>query len=92
MSGNLFVFLLVTSSTSMDLLLSLMIPIHIQFRTFTPQWGDVDTFVISKGSQFRPPAPPGFGDFSEYTDALGNVSTNDAFRNSSLMLFVSVLN
>ena len=47
-------------------------------KPITPQWGDVDTFVISKGSQFRPPAPPKFGDFSEYTDALGNVSTNDA--------------
>ncbi len=44
----------------------------------TPHWGQVDPFAISSGRDFRPVAPPQFGDFSPYTDAHGVVSSNDA--------------
>lgn len=47
----------------------------------TPQWGSVKPFALASGDRFRPPAPPQLGDFSPYTDALGNVTTGDqAYR------------
>lgn len=51
-------------------------------QALTPHWGGVDGFALTSGDQFRPPAPPELGDFSEYTDGLGNVTTADqAYRN-----------
>ena len=44
----------------------------------TPHWGQVDPFALNSGRDFRPVAPPKLGDFSPYTDAWGEVSTNDA--------------
>ncbi|MAR05478.1 MAG: hypothetical protein CL862_00005, partial [Cyanobium sp. NAT70] len=44
----------------------------------TPHWGSVKPFGINSGADYRPVAPPKFGDFSSYTDANGAVSTNDA--------------
>lgn len=44
----------------------------------TPHWGQVDSFALASNDQFRPPAPPQLGDFSEYVDGLGNVTTGDA--------------
>lgn len=47
----------------------------------TPHWGDVVGFGLDDLAQVLPPAPPQKGDDSPYTDALGNVSTNDqAYR------------
>ncbi|WP_254702542.1 DUF6851 domain-containing protein [Sulfitobacter sp. THAF37] len=47
-----------------------------------PHWGSVDSFALgSDMSVFRPPAPPKLGDFSEYVDGRGNVTTGDqAYR------------
>lgn len=47
-------------------------------QALTPHWGGVDGFALTSGDQFRPPAPPQLGDFSEYVDGLGNVTTGDA--------------
>ena len=47
-------------------------------KPITPHWGRVEPFAIAAGSQFRPPAPPRFGDDSSYIDALGNKTTGDA--------------
>ncbi|MEM9250014.1 MAG: DUF4214 domain-containing protein, partial [Pseudomonadota bacterium] len=44
----------------------------------TPHWGSVTPFALTGPEQFRAPAPPQLGDFSEYVDARGNVMTNDA--------------
>ncbi|MEM9902164.1 MAG: DUF6851 domain-containing protein [Pseudomonadota bacterium] len=44
----------------------------------TPHWGSVTPFALTGPEQFRAPPPPQLGDFSEYVDARGNVSTNDA--------------
>ncbi|WP_439570076.1 DUF6851 domain-containing protein [Roseovarius mucosus] len=50
-------------------------------RALTPHWGGVDSFALDSNDQFRPPAPPQLGDFSEYVDGLGNVTTGDqAYR------------
>ncbi|EAQ26302.1 DUF6851 domain-containing protein [Roseovarius sp. 217] len=47
----------------------------------TPHWGGVEGFALTSGDQFRPAPPPLLGDFSEYTDGLGNVTTGDqAYR------------
>lgn len=43
----------------------------------SPHWGAVQAFALSSGDQFLPPAPPQLGSDAEYTDALGNVMTND---------------
>ncbi|MFK7836339.1 MAG: DUF6851 domain-containing protein [Sulfitobacter sp.] len=43
----------------------------------TPHWGGVKGFGLESVGQVRPDAPPQKGDLSEYTDALGNVTTND---------------
>ncbi|MCE8514217.1 phosphatase PAP2 family protein [Ruegeria pomeroyi] len=43
----------------------------------TPHWGGVTPFALTSGDQFRPPAPPQLGDFGEYVDGLGNVTTGD---------------
>ncbi|WP_297774506.1 DUF6851 domain-containing protein [uncultured Roseovarius sp.] len=50
-------------------------------QALTPHWGEVDSFALASGDQFRPPTPPQLGDTSEYVDGLGNVTTNDqAYR------------
>jgi hypothetical protein len=50
----------------------------------TPHWGAVEPFAMTSGDQFRPPGPPKYGSDEPYTDALGNVSTNDeAFRSQA---------
>lgn len=47
----------------------------------TPHWGEVETFAVVDVADELPPPPPQLGDFSPYTDALGNVTTNDqAYR------------
>lgn len=47
----------------------------------TPHWGSVTGFGLETVGQVRPDAPPQLGDFSEYVDGLGNVTTNDqAYR------------
>ncbi len=43
----------------------------------SPHWGAVRPFALSSGSQFLPPPPPQKGSPLEYTDVLGNVSTNN---------------
>ncbi len=54
---------------------------YVDQPALTPHWGQVDAFALSSGDQFRPDAPPRLGDFSEYVDGLGNVTTNDqAYR------------
>lgn len=53
-------------------------------KFLTPHWGSVTPFALSSGDQFRPVAPPMYGSDAPYTDALGNVTTNDeAFRNQT---------
>ncbi|WP_432816850.1 DUF6851 domain-containing protein [Sulfitobacter sp. JB4-11] len=47
----------------------------------TPHWGEVTSFGMEDNSMFRPDTPPQLGDFSEYVDGAGNVTTNDqAYR------------
>ena len=47
----------------------------------TPHWGSTMPFALESGDQFRPPSPPMLGSTEPYTDALGQVSTNDeAYR------------
>lgn len=47
----------------------------------TPNWADVTPFALTSGDQLRPEGPPLLGDFGQYTDALGNVTTGDqAYR------------
>ncbi|MEM8980751.1 MAG: DUF6851 domain-containing protein [Pseudomonadota bacterium] len=43
----------------------------------TPHWGDVAAFALPSGDAVRPDAPPQLGDFSEYIDGLGNVTTGN---------------
>jgi len=50
----------------------------------TPHWGAVEPFAMTSGDQFRPPAPPQAGSDDPYTDALGNVTTNDAAYNEQV--------
>ncbi|WP_416396388.1 vanadium-dependent haloperoxidase [Allohahella sp. A8] len=47
-------------------------------KFLTPHWGAVTPFAMSSGDEVRPVAPPILGDFTDYTDALGNTTTNDA--------------
>lgn len=62
---------------------------YVDQVALTPHWGDVLTFALASGDQFRPDAPPQLGDFSTYVDARGNVTTNDqAYRDQ----FTEVLN
>ncbi|MDW3181514.1 DUF6851 domain-containing protein [Roseobacter sp.] len=44
----------------------------------SPHWGSVDPFAIEDSDDYLPPAPPKLGDFSEYVDATGKVTTGDA--------------
>ena len=47
----------------------------------SPHWGAVTPFSLTHGAQYRPPAPPQFGSYTNYVNALGDVSTNDeAYR------------
>lgn len=47
----------------------------------TPHWGNVTSFAMDDNAMFRPDTPPQLGDFSEYVDGAGNVTTNDqAYR------------
>jgi hypothetical protein len=47
----------------------------------TPHWGAVTPFALTRGFQFRPPAPPQYGSEEPYIDGLGQTMTNDeAFR------------
>ena len=51
----------------------------------SPHWGAVRPFALTSGDQFLPPAPPRLDSNSAYTDALGNVSTEDeAYRSQAL--------
>jgi hypothetical protein len=43
-----------------------------------PHWGSVTPAAMPSGDAARPPAPPRLGDFGEYVDANGKVSTGDA--------------
>lgn len=46
-----------------------------------PHWGLVDSFALTSGDQFLPPAPPQLGDFGVYVDGKGTVTTGDqAYR------------
>lgn len=58
------------------------IPESFADQTFlTPHWGAVTPFALTKGFQFRPPAPPQYGSDEPYIDALGQSMSNDeAFR------------
>ncbi len=47
-------------------------------KPLTPHWGDVTPFAIEDGDAYRPEAPPELGDFSEYVDQTGKVTTGDA--------------
>lgn len=47
-------------------------------RFLTPHWGAVRPFALARGDALRPAAPPQFGSTEPYTDALGQVMTNDA--------------
>jgi len=51
---------------------------YVDQKFLTPHWGAVQPFALTSGDQFRPPAPPLLGSTEPYTDALGNVTTNDA--------------
>lgn len=44
----------------------------------TPHFGTVTPFALPSGDAVRPPAPPRLGDFGDYVDGLGNVTTGDA--------------
>ncbi|MCB2047395.1 MAG: phosphatase PAP2 family protein [Novosphingobium sp.] len=44
----------------------------------TPQWAEVKAFSLDANYEFRPHAPPQLGDFSEYVDGNGKVTTGDA--------------
>ena len=43
----------------------------------TPQWAEVKAFSLDANYEFRPHAPPQLGDFSEYVDGNGKVTTGD---------------
>lgn len=43
----------------------------------TPHWGVVTPFALTSGDQLRPPPPPQLGSSEPYTDALGQMMTND---------------
>ena len=47
-------------------------------KPISPHWGEVDPFAIADSDSYLPPAPPKLGDFGEYVDAEGNVTTGDA--------------
>ncbi|MCV3270701.1 DUF6851 domain-containing protein [Roseobacter sinensis] len=54
---------------------------YVDQIALTPHWGDVDSFALASGDQFRPDAPPQLGHFSEYVDGTGKLTTNDqAYR------------
>ena len=54
---------------------------YVDQVALTPHWGSVAPFALASGDQFRPPPPPRLGDFTPYTDALGNLTTYDqAYR------------
>lgn len=44
----------------------------------TPHWGAVTPFALEDSAQFRPAPPPMVGSTESYTDANGQVTTNDA--------------
>ena len=47
-------------------------------KPISPHWGNVETFAVSDSNRYMPPAPPKLGDFGEYIDAQGNITTGDA--------------
>lgn len=51
---------------------------YVDQVVLTPHWGGVTAFALQENDAARPPAPPQLGDFSEYIDANGKVTTNDA--------------
>lgn len=54
---------------------------YVDQVALTPHWGNVDSFAMEDNAMFRPDTPPQLGDFSEYVDGAGNVTTNDqAYR------------
>ena len=54
---------------------------YVDQVALTPHWGGVTSFAMEDNTMFRPDAPPQLGDFSEYVDGKGNVTTNDqAYR------------
>ena len=57
-------------------------PDSFTLQTFvTPHWGAVTPFALPSGDALRPPAPPQLGSDEPYTDALGQVMSNDeAYR------------
>ncbi|MCC7477479.1 vanadium-dependent haloperoxidase [bacterium] len=42
----------------------------------TPHWGAVRPFALISGDEYRPPAPPKYGDHSVYVNSQGLVTTN----------------
>ncbi len=54
---------------------------YVDQVALTPHWGGVTSFAMDDNTMFRPDTPPQLGDFSEYVDGAGNVTTNDqAYR------------
>ncbi len=50
-------------------------------KMLTPHWGAVTPFVLTQGSELRPPPPPQPGSLQPYTDALGfTTSSDEAYR------------
>jgi hypothetical protein len=54
---------------------------YVDQKPLTPQWGQVRSFALEGGDQFRPVAHPVLGDLSPYVDGSGNLTTKDqAYR------------
>ena len=51
---------------------------YVDQVALTPHWGSVDGFGLEYVGQARPDAPPQLGDFGEYIDGTGKVTTGDA--------------
>jgi hypothetical protein len=54
----------------------------VVMANLTPHWGAVTPFALSRGNEFRPPAPPRYGDNSLYTNSEGisRPSNDEAMR------------
>ena len=56
----------------------------------TPHWGDVKSFSLVENDMLRPTAPPLLGDFTEYTDGMGKVTTGDAAYREQLETLIHI--